>query len=287
MIISCPIRVRITGMTLNNAGGSFPLLGAGETATACVDLLQNQFTVTGDMYARWASLTNHTLDNAAGTPLYNNQTYAAAKEPLMGTLDVALEGGFATTVPHYELVNPNRGDGSDGIYTVLNDSRIEAAIGTGPTDYGVDFGVMLGGVFGAGVYMLVDYDRRVVSLAKANLNPGAPDIRTVCSTNTSVAGIAPPANSSSSAASGGSQNGLDGGAIAGIVLGVLGFVATLIGVVYAALQYHFIKQKREEHRREEHRREGVPLGNLAAAENPVEEESAAGGNGQGRTNGEE
>jgi hypothetical protein len=242
MPIPCPIRVRLTGMTLNNVHGSVPLLAPNETVAACIDLLQNAFTVTEDMFARWVVATNHTSDNPPNTPPYDKQTYAADKEPLMGTLDVALEGGFNATVPHYELVNPDRGDGADGSYALLNDSRIQSAVSTGPTDYGEGFGVLLGGVFGAGVYMLVDYERLTVSLAKANLSPGPQDIRRVCSTNTSV-GAAPPANATGPAAPGG---GLDGGSIAGIVLGVLGFLVAIPGVWYARLQYlHAVEQRKE------------------------------------------
>jgi hypothetical protein len=240
MPIPCPLRVRLTAMTLNNVHGSVQLLAPGETVVACIDVLQNQFTVTDDMFARWAAATNHTFDNAPGTPKYNNQTYDASKEPLIGTLDVTIDGGldgsFTTTIPHYELVNPNRGDGINGNYTLLNDSRVESAVGTGPTDYGQDFGVLLGGVFSAGVYMLIDWERGIVSLARANLNPGPDDYRPVCSTNTSVGGV--PSNATASAAAqGGGGNGLDGGSIAGIVLGVLGFLAAIPGIYYARLQY--------------------------------------------------
>jgi hypothetical protein len=250
MSIACPIRVRLTGMTLNNVAGSFPLLAPGQTATACIDLLQNEFTVAADMFALWATATNHTFDNPEGTAPYNNQTYAASKEPLVGTLDITLDGGFSTTIPHYELVNPDRGDGADGSYTVLNDSRIESAVGAGPTDYGEGFGVLLGGVFSAGVYMLIDYERGTVSLAKANLNPGPKDIRTVCSTNTTVAG--PAAANATSAAPHGGQGGLDGGTVAGIVLGVLGFLAAIPSIYYARQQYlHSLKKSHKEKEREE------------------------------------
>jgi hypothetical protein len=262
MNISCPIRVQLTGMVLNNNKGSFSLLGPGETVTGCIDLLQNQFTVTDDMYARWANFTNHTMDNAPGTQPYNSQTYAASKESLMGTLDVTLEGGFQTTIPHYELVNLDRGDGSDGSYTVLNDSRIESAVGAGETDYGIDFGVLLGGVFGAGIYMLIDYDRNLVSLAKANLNPGNPDIRPICSTNTSVPAPATSANSTSN-----NQNGLSKGDIDGIIIGCVGFIPAVIGVVYTALQYHrFMEHKRESRRRTEEEATEAPLPQTKSAE---------------------
>jgi hypothetical protein len=242
MSIACPIRVRLTGMTLNNVAGSVPLLAQGQTVTACIDVLQNQFTVPGDIFARWATATNHTSDNPNGTAPYNNQTYAASKEPLMGTLDITLDGGFSTTIPHYELVNPDRGDAADGSYALLNDSRIESAVGTGPTDYGEDFGVLLGGVFSAGVYMLIDYERGTVSLAKANLSAGPDDIRPICSTNTTVGG--PAAANTTGAAPQGGQGGLDGGSIAGIVLGVLGFLAAIPGIYYARLQYlHSVERR--------------------------------------------
>jgi hypothetical protein len=232
MNISCPIRVRLTGMVLNNNNGSFSLLGPGETATACVDVLQNQFTVTDDMFERWASFTNHTWDNPPGTPPYNSQTYAASKEILMDTLDITLEGGFQTTIPHYELINPDRGDGLDGSYIVLNNGRIQSAVGNGQTDYGVDFGVLLGGVFGAGIYILIDYDRNQVSLAKANLNPGTQDIRTICSTNISVPTPTPSRNPPNN------QNGPTKAEIIGIIIGIVALIIAVIGVVYTALQYH-------------------------------------------------
>jgi hypothetical protein len=134
-------------------------------------MLQKEFTITGDVFVRQATATSYTFDNASGTALHTNLTYAAKNEPLIGTLNITLDGGFRTTVPHYELVNPDRGDGADSSYALRNNGRIQSSITTDPTD----FDILLSGVLGAGVYMLIDYECGTVSLARANLNP-SPDV---------------------------------------------------------------------------------------------------------------
>src|ERR1700760_3854053 len=155
MGIPCPIRVKVTGLILHNDNGSFPLLDAGETASACIDLLQNDFTFPNSIFSKWITITNHTMQNQPGESPFDNQTYISTKQGLIGTLDVVLEGGYNTTIPQYELVNPNRGTASDGSYAILNDSRIRASVNTGLVDYGIDFGVLLGGVFAWNTYILI------------------------------------------------------------------------------------------------------------------------------------
>src|SRR2546423_1620334 len=188
MSISCPLRVKVKGVVLNNDNGSFPMLDVGESVPACIDPLQNQLTFTDTMYRRWSEATQHPTQQPTDAPPFTVQTYPAANEHLIDTLTIELEGGYQTTVPHYELVRLDRGAQLDESeqYDTGNSSRIMAAVGTGLTDYGQDFGMLLGGVFLSSTYLIIDYDRGTFGLAHAVLKRDESDIETVCSLNTTA-----------------------------------------------------------------------------------------------------
>jgi hypothetical protein len=255
--IPCALRVNVTGVTLNNINGAVPILGAGQTITACVDPLQNAFTFPDDMYNVWAAATNHTFDSIPGQDNFTYQTYLTSNEKFMNTLQIQIQGindVFTTTVPHYELVVPNRGSNPNqsGAYTILKDDQIQSAVSSGPTDYGENFGMLLGGVFASGLYMRIDYERGILSIAKANLGSSDSDIRTVCSLDTTVP---PPPSSTSDAPSShstansnnSSNSGLDSGAKAGIAVGVVGAVGTIIAVFIAIYQTKWIRKQSRTH----------------------------------------
>src|ERR1051326_4631264 len=124
MNVPCPLRVQVRSVTLNNVKGSFELLNYDQLVPACVDPLQNAFTFNEAMYSRWAELTNHstTIDGEQ----VDSQTYLAENEDLIGTLMIGLDNGFNVTIPHYELVSPERGVSltNGGRYVVENSSQI-------------------------------------------------------------------------------------------------------------------------------------------------------------------
>ena len=98
-------------------------------------------------------------------------------------MTIELEGGYTSTIPHYELVWFERGTVySDlGEYGVTNTSRIMASFGNGMTDYGENFGILLGGVSRGDVCF------RGLELS----NLGTLDVRKMCSLNTSVSPSSP------------------------------------------------------------------------------------------------
>ena len=200
MNISCPLRVKVKDVVLNNDEGSFPMLNVGESVPACIDPLQNQLTFTDAMYRRWSEATQHPAQQPTDAPPFTNQTCPAANEHLIGNLTIELEGGYKTTIPHYELVSLDRGPQLDefGQYDTVNSSRIMAAVGTGLTDYGQEFGMLLGGVFLSSTYLTVNYDNGTFGLAPAVLERDNGDIETVCSPNTSIPISSPSTTPSSS-----------------------------------------------------------------------------------------
>ncbi|KAI9858399.1 MAG: hypothetical protein M1813_007503 [Trichoglossum hirsutum] len=212
----CPLQVRIRDIRLNNTQGSFSLLADPQlTVPACIDPLQNAFTFTQAIYDRWANLTKHPANGSLpGEPAFTSQTYPKDREPLIGTLTVTLDDGFETVIPHYELLSEERGTDIQGKYSVVNASRIMAAV----SNDDAPSVPILGGVYLSQNYLYVDYDKGTFHLAAAELDAHGQNIIPVCE---STATPSPPHRSKR----------LGGGAIAGIVVGVVvGVTALALGV---------------------------------------------------------
>jgi hypothetical protein len=153
--INCPLQVLLADVVLTNDAGSFSLFpDPGFKVSACVDTLQNAFTFTPAMFAKWQGLTGWIADDGSR---YTPQTYPLDREHLMGTLTIKLANGYETIIPHHELVSHERGSDGQGKYVVTNSSRVMAAVQSGDSDLGHDIPV-LGGVFLSQNYLHVDYE---------------------------------------------------------------------------------------------------------------------------------
>jgi hypothetical protein len=244
MAIDCPLRVKVKSVILNNDSGAHQILNESQTVPACIDLLQNQLTFTDAMYAQWALVTEHSMapDGDSPTP-FTPQTYPNSKEHLMDTLYIELEGGYNTTIPHYELIGPERGALLDhlGEYGVVNSSRIATGVGSGSTDYGTDFGMLLGGVFLASTYVFVDYENNKFGLAPAKLQRDESEISTVCSKDQSIpppASISPTTSASpTTTASSHGQSGLSRSDKIAIGVSVPSIIAVFVGLIALFFQW--------------------------------------------------
>ncbi|MCJ1230812.1 hypothetical protein MMC12_007486 [Toensbergia leucococca] len=210
----CPLQVLIKDIRLNNINGSSSLfLDSDATVAACLDPLQNGFTLTQSMYDRFINLTLQ-------PDLSNSQaTYPASAEPLFGNLSITLANGYETTIPHYELVSQERGTDSEGKYTVINASAITVPLSANESVTS-EVVPILGGIYLSLNYLLVDYENQVFSLAPAVVGPMGDqdhDIVTVCNGTSSHSG----------------GNGNNIGGIMGAVFGsVIPFVLTPCVVFY-------------------------------------------------------
>lgn len=247
---TCPLQVRIKGITLNNDEGSHDLIPDGLSVPACIDPYQNAIGFTDALYAIWANLTQH--PTVPDGPPFTNQTYPLDNERLIDTLDIELEGGYTTRISHCELISLQRGADLNGVgdYTVTNSSRIMASVSSGATDLGTNFGVLLGGAFLASTYLKIDYEEGVFGLAKARgpvRDSPKPSLVKVCSKDTSI-----PKKANDSIAEASSPAALDakkdtgaGGISADTKATIGGSVAggiiALIGVVIAYFTYKHAK----------------------------------------------
>jgi hypothetical protein len=186
MPIPCALVVKVMAFTLNNDLGSFPMIDRDRPMLACVDPMQNAITLpTSVFHDKWAPATEWTSPPGGPKKTGDYQIYSKEQEHLLGSLTIELEGGYKSEIPHHELVNPQRGAvlNSNGQYGVLNQSVIQSAVNSGLTDYGLDFGILLGGAFLSSSYLAVNWDERVFSLAPsmAHDQVGQSEILTVCS----------------------------------------------------------------------------------------------------------
>lgn len=260
MSVACPLRVKVKQITLGNVNGSNPLMtsgyGTNQSISACIDPLQNQLTFPDALYNVWANITQHpTTQPTDGSEHWTSQTYPIANEPLIGDLTIELEGGYTSTIPHYELVSYERGIVySDlGEYGVTNTSRIMTGVGNGMTDYGENFGILLGGVFLAGTYVFVDYERGHFGLAPAKLNNvDTPDVRKICSLNISTTPNSPQSTNSgmpnSTSTGSSSDGGLSISDIIGIAVSIPGLIVAVLALWVGWMTYkHHQRHGKVEH----------------------------------------
>jgi hypothetical protein len=293
MNTTCPLRVRITSLKLNNDGGAFELISGDQGIEACVDPFQNAIGFTDALYAIWANVTQHPTE--ADGPPFTDQTYPLANEHLIDTIDIELEGGYSTTVSHCELVSLERGANLDNIgeYSVVNSSRIMAAISHGPTDLGTDFGVLLGGAFLARTYLRIDYENNQFGLAPAISGSSvSANVHKVCSRDTSVPNKTNdtiPTTSPKPASNSGAGAGLSTDTKATIGGSVAGAVIALVGV-YITYKAYRHSQRADEARRKNDA-EMLDIGrsrtfSTNSGMSPRPEASNAMSPGTGRTDGE-
>lgn len=150
----------------------------------------------------------------------------------MGTLTIKLAGagGYESVVPHWELVSHERGNDTNGVYRVLNTSRVMAAVTGGQTDYG-DGVPVLGGVFLTQNYLVVDYPANEFWLSpmKEGMRDGGDDIRSFCREGITDGGEK-------------GEGGVGLGVKVGVPVGVVGGLA-ILGLV-GALVYRQREKKR-------------------------------------------
>lgn len=189
--VPCPLQVLLSDVILTDhvTGVSTSLFeDPGARVAACVDPLQNVFAFTPKMFEKWQRLTGWISYDGSN---YSQQTYPADREARMGTLTIKLAGagGYESVVPHWELVSHERGNDTNGVYRVLNTSRVMAAVTGGQTDYGNGVPV-LGGVFLTQNYLVVDYPANEFWLSplKEGMRDGGDDIRSFCREEVTVGG---------------------------------------------------------------------------------------------------
>ena len=207
---------------------------------ACINPVENAFQFTKNMYNAWATLTQHpTNPPLDGSKNFSDQTYPLESEKYMDELTIVLEGGYEVVIPHYELVSFERGNNAQGLYDVVNTSRVMAAVTVGNV---FNF-PLLGGVFLSQNYLRVDYARKVFSLARAVQGPMDQSATKIVSTCVQPNISAPTPQPSSTSNPRTSK--LSGGAIAGAVIGsVCG--AILLGLLGFFLWWKLHKQNPEQ-----------------------------------------
>lgn len=182
----CPLQVMLADVILTNSEGNHTLFKDPDARVpACIDTIQNAFTFTKAMYQEWGKLTRH-IDYDGSN--YSVQTYPKDREVFIGSLTIKLSNGYESIIPHFELLSMERGTDSQGKYSIINSSRVMAAVQTGQGDLGVDV-PLLGGVFLSQNYLRVDYDQERFWLAKAvtdNLVPMS--VNTICEPKSSETG---------------------------------------------------------------------------------------------------
>ncbi|TQN68857.1 hypothetical protein CSHISOI_06613, partial [Colletotrichum shisoi] len=184
--VPCPLPVVVSDILLTNKDGDHSLFDPGVRVAACIDTVQNSFSLTPSMFSKFQRLANRTESDGRA---FAESDFPADREPLLGSLTIKLANGYTSVIPHYELVNHVRGTDARGRYAVLNNSRISTAVGSGLSDLGDNIPI-LGGVFLSQNYLHVDYDAGVFWLSPQVANGTLPDHITASCNGTSRAAAA-------------------------------------------------------------------------------------------------
>ncbi|KAH8890368.1 hypothetical protein GQ53DRAFT_782437 [Thozetella sp. PMI_491] len=191
--VNCPLQVLVSDVILGNKDGNFSLFSDPDAkVSACIDTIQNSFTLTQSMFAKFQSLGKH-IDYDGSN--YSSQSFPISSEPLLGTLTIKLANGYTSVIPHHELVGHERGTDAQGKYAVVNNTRLQAAVASGQSDLGSNIPI-LGGVFLTSNYLEVDYEAGKFWLSPSTADKGLPDhITTTCTSSGN--GTSPDAGASS------------------------------------------------------------------------------------------
>ncbi|TKW48680.1 hypothetical protein CTA1_545 [Colletotrichum tanaceti] len=169
--VPCPLQVVVSDIVLTNEDGDHSLFDPGVRVAACIDTVQNSFTLTPSMFSKFQRLGNRTESDGRA---FAESDFPADREPLLGSLTITLSNGYTSVIPHYELVNHVRGTDARGRYAVLNSSRISTTVSSGLSDLGDNIPI-LGGVFLSQNYLHVDYDAGSFWLSPQLANGSLPD----------------------------------------------------------------------------------------------------------------
>ena len=166
----CPLQVLLQNVQVSNSEGELTsIIDSGSRIPACINPVENAFQFTQSMFNAWSNATQHPSNPPAdGSANFTDQIYPLSNEPLINELIVTLEGGYSVTIPHFELVTPQLGDNAQGLFSVINSSRLEAAVTSNGGRF--DFPI-LGGVFLSQNYLRIDYEQGMFSLAHAATGP--------------------------------------------------------------------------------------------------------------------
>ncbi|KAK1453538.1 hypothetical protein CMEL01_05197 [Colletotrichum melonis] len=183
--VPCPLQVLVSDIVLTNTDGDHSLFDPGVKVAACIDTVQNSFTLTQNMFAKLQSLGNHTATDGMA---FGESDFPKDRESLLGSLTIKLSNGYTSVIPHYELVSHVRGTDARGRYAVLNNSRISTSVASGMSDLGDNIPI-LGGVFLSQNYLHVDYDAGKFWLSPQVANGTLPDhITSSCNGTSSSSG---------------------------------------------------------------------------------------------------
>ncbi|KAK7423243.1 hypothetical protein QQZ08_009139 [Neonectria magnoliae] len=177
--VNCPLQILLADVIVTNEDGDHSLLPDKDSKiSACIDTIQNSFTLTDSMFEKFQEIGDHIDDDGSE---YKASVFPGDRDSLLGTLTIHFSNGYSSVIPHYELISHERGTNDQGKYAVLNNSRIAASVSSGQSDLGANVPI-LGGVFLSQNYLQVDYKAGKFWLSPQVKNGTLPDnIRTLCS----------------------------------------------------------------------------------------------------------
>lgn len=228
----CPLQVLLTNVIVRDAKGRNTSLipDTGNRVPACINPAENAFLFTKSMFATWAKVTHHPSNPPAdGSQNFSSQTYLRDAQQYISDLIVVLDGDYEVVIPHHELISLERGNNAQGLYDVVNSSRIQAAVQTTGDGDLFDFPI-LGGVFLSQQYLLVDYINKRFGLAPAVVDgyvAVASQVISTCADNSTLTNIPSLASAPSSRG----HHRLSAGAIACLVIGIIIAKALLIALI--------------------------------------------------------
>ncbi|KAK7402590.1 hypothetical protein QQX98_011661 [Neonectria punicea] len=225
--VNCPLQILLSDVIVTNENGDHSLLPDKDSKiSACIDTIQNSFTLTDSMFEKFQEVGDHIDDDGSE---YKASVFPGDRDSLLGTLTIRFSNGYSSVIPHYELINHERGTNDQGKFAVLNNSRIAASVSSGQSDLGANVPI-LGGVFLSQNYLQVDYKAGKFWLSPQVKNGTLPDkITTLCSddgSDDSSKSAETPTTTPDAGSSGGSQIGVKVGVpVAVSVCAALGIIA--------------------------------------------------------------
>ncbi|CAO2656841.1 Nn.00g056440.m01.CDS01 [Neocucurbitaria sp. VM-36] len=216
--------VELTGLSLESEGGGTQnILETSKKMQACVvPTAESVLTLPANYWAKMAEImgVKPAPQNTSRGLFYGVASVTSESANFTGNLSISINDALTVTIPNEQLI-------FDEPYIVPDGRILKGDWKNIPiVSYKGDDSTMprLGGMFFSSAYLMVNHDKNEFTISQVQEQPAAQNLMGIDTANDCVAALED-----------GGSNGLSGGAIAGIVVGVvaaIGIIATIAFLIW-------------------------------------------------------
>ncbi|KAF2826889.1 hypothetical protein CC86DRAFT_21950 [Ophiobolus disseminans] len=234
--------VELTGLALQSEGGGTQnIMDETETMQACVvPTLSSVLTLPTQYWNKTADLMGAKLSplngGFSGALFYHLASVRPNTATFNGNLSITINKALTITIPNKQLIFDEPYIAPNGLIMRNKDWKNIPIVRYTDLDQNMP---RLGGMFLSSAYLMVNHDKDEFTISGVQETPAAQKLVGIDTTNSCIANVeggttAVPEPSTPASHSSSDSKALSGGAIAGIVVGILALIALIAGIAFLA-----------------------------------------------------